>query len=186
MRHSFSKLGSLALFVVVAVAPLYACNDDDDDFDDTTPVGRNDDSGTSSPDGGATPTPDSGATPPDAAPDAPSGPAIRCTQADFDKTAGAGGGDFTGFPGADISFPTTASPAQYTNRCVKVKVGSDITFAGDFSLHPLEPAGGDTPTPIVTTSTGTTLTFKVMAAGTYGYQCEFHPGSMNGAIQVVP
>lgn len=179
---------AFALALGATVAPLYACGDDDAA---RTPAADGGvpavDSGNTTPDAGSTPPADSGSAPPDAAADAPSGPPIRCDQADFDKTAGPGGGDFTAFPGADITFPRTAAPAQYTNRCVKVKVGSDITFSGDFSLHPLEPAGGDTPSPIVRKSAGTDdLTFKVPTAGTFGYQCELHPGSMNGAIQVVP
>jgi plastocyanin len=57
---------------------------------------------------------------------------------------------------------------------------------GAFSQHPLEPAGGDTPNPIVFTSTGSMVTFAFPSAGTYGFECNFHPNFMFGAIRVVP
>ncbi len=115
--------------------------------------------------------------------------AVRCTQAEFDQMNGPGGGDFTSFGGADISFPTTAAPAQYVNHCVKVKVGANITFAGSFASHPLVPSGGDTPSPIPSQSTdvdGGAVSFDVPNKGTYGFECGFHPSIMFGAIQVVP
>ncbi len=138
-----------------------------------------------------TTTPDAGRTDLPA-PDSGTGAkvAVRCTQADFDADNALGkGGDYTKFGGADISFPLTAAPAQYNLPCVKVKVGSGITFFGNFQLHPLEPNGGDIPTPIPTQAAKTpmdTLTFNVPTAGTFGYQCSFHAGTMFGAIQVVP
>ena len=124
-----------------------------------------------------------------AQPDTSTAVPVRCTQADFDKVAGPGGGDFTAFPGADITFPTTAAPQQYTNHCVKVKVGSKVTFAGAFAMHPLEPSGGDTPTPIVAQSTdvdGGAVGVTFATKGTFGFECSFHPAFMFGAVQVVP
>jgi plastocyanin len=114
---------------------------------------------------------------------------IRCTQADFDKAAGAGGGDFTSFPGVDISFPTGNTPMQYTNHCAKVKVGSTVTFSGSFANHPLGPSAGspaNTPIPSQSDDTdGGTLSFTVPNAGTFGFECQFH-ASMFGALEVVP
>ena len=78
-------------------------------------------------------------------------------------------------------------PAQYTNNCIKVKAGTKATFTGNFGFHPLEPNGGDSPTPIpAAKNTGTTLEITVTTAGRFGYECSVHPGSMFGAIQVVP
>jgi len=174
-----------ASLVMVPVG-LYACGDDDNTV---TPGPK---------DGGAseTSTPDAndGSTPVDSGRDTGTDSggkiAVRCSQAEFDQDAATPiGGDFTSFPGVDVSFPMGAGPAPYTNRCAKVKVGSQVTFAGSFSQHPLEPLGGDTPNPIPYTNKdqdGGALTITVNAPGTFGYQCEFHPIQMYGAIQVVP
>lgn len=112
-----------------------------------------------------------------------------CSQADFDAPAGANGGDLAAQPTVEVTFPTGPAPAQYTNRCAKVKAGSTITFKGSFFNHPLQPNGGDMPTPIVLQNSdpdsgSITVTFPAM--GTYGYECMFHPSLMFGAIQVVP
>lgn len=116
-----------------------------------------------------------------------SGP--RCTQAELDQSVGPGGGDFTAMTSVEITFPTDGAPAQYTNRCAKVKVGTTVTFSGSFSSHPLEPNGGDKPTPIPSDTMdvdGGGLDVTMTTAGTYGFECAFHPSIMFGAIQVVP
>ncbi len=112
-----------------------------------------------------------------------------CSQADFDAPAGANGGDFTAQGNVDVTFPTGPAPAQYANRCAKVKVGSTVTFKGSFFSHPLEPNGGDSPTPILLTSSDPDSGSAVVTLpvkGTYGYECMFHPSIMFGAVQVVP
>lgn len=78
-------------------------------------------------------------------------------------------------------FGITSDPL----RCVKVKVGSTVTFNGDFSFHPIGPKGGDTPTAIVATTAGSTAAFTFPTAGSFGYTCTVH-SSMTGVIQVVP
>ena len=112
---------------------------------------------------------------------------VRCTDAEFAATAGDAGGDNTTVMAIDVTFPTGAGPAQYTNHCLKVKSGTVVTFKGNFGFHPLERNGGDPSTPIpALTNTGDTLAVTLPAAGTFGYECMFHPGLMFGAIQVVP
>jgi plastocyanin len=64
-------------------------------------------------------------------------------------------------------------------RCMRVRVGQTVTFAGDHGNHPLMPKGGDTPSPV-----GPTSTFNV--TGIFGYECIPHPSEMNGAIEVIP
>ncbi|CAN5568767.1 hypothetical protein BH09MYX1_BH09MYX1_24460 [soil metagenome] len=86
----------------------------------------------------------------------------------------------------DITFPLGQAPAQYTPNCMKVKAGQTVNWAGAFTNHPLTSSGGDSGSPITTTSTGTTKDFTFTTAGTYGFACQFHGGSMFGAIQVVP
>jgi plastocyanin len=83
-----------------------------------------------------------------------------------------------------ISFPTTAAPAQYAPACVKVHEGSMVTWTGSFADHPLTPDG--TGNPIMSTSTGTTVSFTFSAAGSFGFHCAAHPSSMLGAVFVVP
>ncbi len=74
-----------------------------------------------------------------------------------------------------VQGPLGSGPVQYTPNCMSIKVGQSVTFQeGDFSNHPLEPVGGDTPSPITETNIGTTVTFAFSSAGTYGFKCEFH------------
>ncbi len=83
--------------------------------------------------------------------------------------------------------------AKSAMRCIKVKVGTSVSFKGDFGAHPIASLGGDTPTPFAdaqdnvmnpgTTEERTTVEFKT--AGTFGYYCTFHR-TMKGAVQVVP
>jgi len=127
-------------------------------------------------------------------------PAIRCTDADFDAPcASPNGGACLSSSEIAITFNAGAAPTQYENHCVKVKAGAVIVFAGSFFQHPLEPAGGDTPTPIPTVmpkkaadepargDAGLPEVRVTMAtAGTFGFQCVYHPVQMYGAIRVVP
>lgn len=127
----------------------------------------------------------------EAAADASTVVPVRCTAAEFNATASDAGGDQTGGSGgAVVSFPRSEGPVQYTNNCVKVKVGTVVTFTGSFMFHPLQPNGGDTPTPIPALTAndpdGGALAVTMSNAGTFGYQCQVHPGIMYGAIQVVP
>ena len=93
--------------------------------------------------------------------------------------------DLTAQTATTITFPMGASPAQYSTPCIKVKVGTAVTFSGSFSSHPLVPSGGDSPNPITAGSSGSSATFKPTTAGTFGYHCSFHPTVMLGAIEVV-
>jgi plastocyanin len=83
-----------------------------------------------------------------------------------------------------ISFPTTAAPVQYSKPCITVAAGQMVTWNGDFSLHPLEQAGGDPTMWITPTQAGSTVTFPFPVGGTYGFECSFHPTLMRGAIYV--
>jgi plastocyanin len=72
-------------------------------------------------------------------------------------------------------------------KCIKVKVGQTVRWAGDFTAHPLVQDEGTTPTPIAGKSGGGVGSYDVefTAVGTFGYLCTEH-GSMTGAIYVVP
>jgi hypothetical protein len=159
MRRHFAAL--VLSFVVVPVA-LFACGDDDSQpgpkdasAPEAGPVAD-----TSVADGSADTAVDAAAV-------------GQCTTADFDKAANANGGDLTGQTAVMITFPTSAAPAQYANRCAKVKTGTVVTFVGSFMNHPLERNGGDpgTPIPMLTSNDtdagGLPITFAT--AGTFGF-----------------
>jgi plastocyanin len=99
---------------------------------------------------------------------------------------------FVDLTAADAGQPTITGPAggavaaQYSPNCVKIKVGQSVTWNSGFATHPLGASGGDSPSPIATTSTGTTVSFSFPNAGTYGFACGIHPLSMFGAVLVVP
>lgn len=121
----------------------------------------------------------------DAAPDA--GLSAYCTQAEFDAN------DATGNATVTITFPETATPAQYTPSCVKIKEGTVVTFHGSFASHPLTNAGGTPGNPIPAVSSTANdagdvgdLDVTFANAGTYDFKCGNHPLQMNGGIQVVP
>lgn len=105
---------------------------------------------------------------------------IRCSQAQLDAN------DLTNMAAVTITFPSNGAPAQYTPNCMKVSKDTVVTFTGAFGSHPLQPFGGDEPSPIPSKNSGTTLDVTMDAAGDYGFRCVFHPGSMFGAVQVVP
>ena len=89
----------------------------------------------------------------------------------------------------EITFLAAANPKQYENTCATVKVGASVTFSGGFRQHPLQAAGGDSPNPIpyvADDQPDDKLVVVMPNAGTFGYECEFHPKQMFGAIRVVP
>jgi len=110
-------------------------------------------------------------------------PPIRCTDEELAAN------DMTDGGVLEITFLKAANPKQYENNCATVKVGASVTFSGSFRQHPLQAAGGDDPNPIpyVTDDQPDDKLVVVMPnAGTFGYECEFHPVQMFGAIRVVP
>jgi plastocyanin len=72
--------------------------------------------------------------------------------------------------------------ATAPERCMTVKKGQDVTFSGDFVMHPLVASGGDKPNPISAPDATGKVTFP--NAGTFGFVCGNHP-AMTGAIRVV-
>ena len=88
----------------------------------------------------------------------------------------------------------------YSPNCLKVSVGTTITFNGTFSVHPLlggkvvgnvgMPSGSGPFTPITIAMGLTTKDFVMSAAGTFPYYCTNHTGAgtngMSGVVFVVP
>jgi plastocyanin len=88
--------------------------------------------------------------------------------------------------GATINGPMDPNPAQFSPNCVHVKVGQTVTWNVLLSSHPLAASGGDSPSPITTTASGTSVTFTFSNAGAFGYHCLAHPTIMFGAVYVTP
>ena len=62
---------------------------------------------------------------------------------------------------------------NYAPKCMKVKKGQTVTFAGDFKVHPLQQACGANETiPAVSSGDVRTVTFET--AGDFGYFCTAH------------
>lgn len=93
--------------------------------------------------------------------------------------------DLTADPTAVIEFGGTHGLA-YVPPCAQVKVGQAIEFQGDFGAHPLSETCGPIDA-IPNTRAGTSKSFTIATAGTYGYQCDVHSSTgMVGALMVVP
>jgi len=101
-----------------------------------------------------------------------------------DGNVGVVNGCTTFTAGTTVTGPSGDNPAQYTPNCVQIAKGQSVTWNADFTAHPLQASGGTTPSPITTTSSGTTVSVTFPNAGTYGFECQAHPGIMFGAVEV--
>lgn len=86
-------------------------------------------------------------------------------------------------PWNDISVTTPICWIISQNQSVVWNASPSFAFVGG---HPLSPAGGDMPNPIMTTSNGTTVSFAFPNTGNYGFHCSNHPSTMRGVIRVKP
>jgi plastocyanin len=93
-----------------------------------------------------------------------------CGETDFVDRSGEGGM-------RTITWDFNVDP-----RCVRIAPGESVTWQGLLANHPLSSLGGDMPTPIVTTNTGTSVTFVFSDAGDYGFVCLNHQ-PMTGVIR---
>jgi plastocyanin len=123
------------------------------------------------------PMPDAFVPMPDAATEAPVNGCTRATATDL-----------TGRAGTTITFTF----ASYSPPCIRVSVGTIVTFNGSFASHPLNPGTvvgttvtPDVGSPIMTTSSGSTASFTMSSVRTNPYYCGFHYTlGMVGAIYV--
>lgn len=113
------------------------------------------------------------------------GPAFGGRDAGFEASAADGSflavapcaasGDYTSGT-TTIAFGGTTGYA-YAPRCLAVPTGTTVTFAGDFSPHPLSPSAlrGTRPgNPITNVSAGSSASFVFSTPGLYAYFCAFH------------
>ena len=126
--------------------------------------------------GGGNPPAPSPSNTDDAAPPPPPAVVVNGCETFVDMTANGGA----------LNGPMNAAPAQFSPNCVHVKVGQSVTWNVDFAAHPLAASGGDTPSPIAETVSGTSMRFTFSKAGTFGYHCLAHPSIMFGAVLVTP
>jgi plastocyanin len=103
--------------------------------------------------------------------------------------------DHTGQATFTVTFADVPGVNAYEPRCFTVSEGTQVTFEGNFAHHPL--VGGaivdgvempDASSPFgLLTDTGTSSTFTLPTAGTYGFYCDQHfEVGMAGAAFVVP
>jgi plastocyanin len=92
-----------------------------------------------------------------------------------------------------VTFGTTGF--TYVPPCIRVDAGTTVTFSGNFLNHPF--VGGEvinsvrvpaTSGPFAgVTNTGTSRSFVMTTAGTFGYYCNAHwSAGMMGVVFVVP
>jgi hypothetical protein len=82
-------------------------------------------------------------------------------------------------PSASRTVKWDASIAFAPERCLKIRIHQEVVFDGDFDAHPLEPLGGDMPSPF------SSARWAFSRPGVFGYVCSIH-SEMTGAIWVVP
>lgn len=90
--------------------------------------------------------------------------------------------------GATVSFGNQLGN-NYSPRCLVVRVGQSVSFAGDFSSHPLRASTrGSAGNPVQSTGGGTSASFTFAVAGFFPYYCTQHGddlgNGMAGVVQV--
>ena len=90
-------------------------------------------------------------------------------------------------PGADRTVHF--QDYSYDPKCLMVRVGQTVTFAGDFIRHPLTPSCGPELV-LENRDTQPAASFVLPSVGLYGYYCLDHGNPqgdvMSGAIEVIP
>lgn len=86
---------------------------------------------------------------------------------------------------ADRAISWNFDVASDIERCLTIRAGQQVRWTGNFSMHPLQGNGGDSPNPIGEPAGGDTLDVTFSTSGMFGYICDQHV-EMRGAIQVLP
>ncbi len=90
--------------------------------------------------------------------------------------------DLTGMAAVDLTW---SNPHQ---KCIRISAGTDVTWTGTFSFHPL--SGGVTGTPdalspiTAADQTGASATVNFEGTGEFPYYCTVHLAAMQGVIYV--
>lgn len=94
----------------------------------------------------------------------------------------AGCGIYDDRTAAAASRTVTFNSSGYTPKCMRVTTSQDVTFSGDFFLHPLQQFCGPADVNMTQTN-GTTKTVRFGTFGTYGYRCANHPSFEQGSVR---
>jgi plastocyanin len=91
-------------------------------------------------------------------------------------------------PGAVRQLTWDRGAGFVPEHCMQIQIGQTVVWVGDLGTHPLLPAPDprDTSNPIYffdRIGDNASVTFHTL--GTFGYQCNAHPGDMYGTIKVV-
>jgi plastocyanin len=132
------------------------------------------------------------------------GPLVRLSVDGGDALDG-GGADMTGgfvfqplapcllssdfMSGSTISFGSQLG-SNYSPRCLVIHVGQTVTFAGDFSTHPLRASTrGTAGNPIPSAGMGSSTAASFSAAGFFPFYCTQHGddlgNGMSGVVEVL-
>jgi plastocyanin len=103
----------------------------------------------------------------------------------------AGGGSAAGgaAAGTPVATTTVDLPASYrfAPPAIAVAVGATVTWTNhDNFTHSVQFLDGGLPSDPLVMSPGQTATFTFDHAGTFSYQCHFHPQNMRGTVTVGP
>lgn len=104
--------------------------------------------------------------------------------------------DLTGSPNVQVNFGSKAGNI-YVPKCIRVSLGTTVTFFGNFTMHPLlggtveggvlTPAVSGPFVPVTDFIDGNTKDFIMNESGTFPYYCTAHgAGGMNGVVFVDP
>jgi plastocyanin len=95
----------------------------------------------------------------------------------------------TGAAGSPVATTMVDLPPSYrfAPTDIVVTAGSIVTWTNhDNFSHSVEFLDGGLPTEPLVMKPGEATTFTFAVAGTYRYQCSFHPQNMKGSVVVAP
>ena len=88
-----------------------------------------------------------------------------------------------------VATTTVDLPKSYRfdPAAITVKTGSTVTWTNhDNFTHSVHFLDGGLPSEPMVMQPGQTVTFTFGQAGTFAYECHFHPQNMKGAVTVTP
>ena len=88
-----------------------------------------------------------------------------------------------------VSTTTVDLPASYrfAPTAIAVHSGATVTWTNsDHFTHSVQFLDGGLPSEPLVMEPGQTATFTFASAGTFRYQCHFHPQNMQGTVTVTP